>query len=733
MPFDNNISRRFFLKSGSAVLGAACAGAVAPLSTALAGGELDNFEYESSAFTTCDMCFNRCGAIARLRGGRVVKLDPNPDFTKSRGMLCGRGAAGMGQLYDRDRLREPLLRVGKRGEGKWKPVSWNYALDLAAEKFLDIAKRYTRCGVVFSFGSDMQTTFANRFAAAFGSHNVTTQESLCLFSTHRAYLDTFGEIPMPDLRHARYVLMPGSNRFESLVTPDTSDLMEMLQEGGKLCVVDPRCTKTAALATDWLQIRAGTDLALGLALIHVIITEKLYNAAWVDEHTFGLDRLAVHVADRTPAWAEEETGLSAERIVAVAREMAAAAPRALVYPGRRTSDYADSTQIRRGWAILNALLGNFDCQGGLMVPSPFRVRGIPLKSTWYDDNPAKRLDESRIPLPFKEEASFEPLRDGVISGKPYPTAGWFVFKTNPMQTAPDQAKTLAMIDKMEFIATVDILMSDTAFMSDLVLPAHTYMERDDPCQVLAGGPAGPCLVWRKPVVAPLYDTRNPFDIFKSLSQRMGLEEHFNFSVDDFRAAQVKSLGPNAEAAQRDLEEKGVYIPNVPVYGLYEGKSRYKTSSKKIDIWSGLYEKRGQAPLPEYKRPKQGEGFRLIAGRTALTTQASSQNNAILAVYVPTNTLDINPLAAEELGIKDDDMVEVSSIAGKARLRARLDPGIERGCVHMLTGFGTLSPQMSLTYKNGACIAALMEDAMDSISGNAAHHETFVTVKKVGKA
>ena len=676
------------------------------------------------------MCFNRCGAIARIRGGKVVKLDPNPNFVKSRGMLCARGAAGMAQLYDPDRLRQPLQRVGRRGEGRWKPITWEAALDLAAERYLEIGRRLTRCGVVFSFGADMQTTFANRFAAAFGSFNVTTQESLCLFSMHRAYLDTFGEVPMPDVRHARYVLMPGSNRFEALVTPDSSDLMDMLQEGGSLCVVDPRCTKTAALATDWLQIRPGTDLALALALIHVIVTEKLYNAGWVNEHTFGLDELAAHVADKTPGWASGLTGLAADRIVRVAREMAAAAPRALVYPGRRTSDYTDSTQIRRGWAILNALLGNFDQQGGLMVPSPFRLRGIPLKAPWYDDSPRDRLGDARISLPFKEEASFEPLRDAVLEGKPYPAAGWFVFKTNPMQTAPDRAKTLAMIEKMEFITTVDVVMSDTAFMSDLVLPAHTYLERHDPCQVLSGGPAGPCVVWRDPVVKPLYDTRNPFDIFRGLAERMGLAEHFNFTVQDFRAAQLKSLGDDAGKAEKALREQGVYIPDTPLYGLYGGKSSYKTSSKKIDIFSNLYAKKQVDPLPVYTDPKQGEGFRLIMGRTALVTQSSSQNNALLAQYVPTNTLDIHPEPAALLGIAEGDRVEVKSAAGSVTLKAHLDPGMEKGSVFMLTGFGALSTGLSRLHGNGACIVALLEDAHDRISGNAAHHETFVQVKKL---
>ncbi|MDR0239732.1 MAG: molybdopterin-dependent oxidoreductase, partial [Deltaproteobacteria bacterium] len=179
MTTDNTMNRRTFMKAGAATIGAACAGTIAPFTPAAvqAANAKGGTGYDASAFTVCDMCFNRCGAIARLRGGRVVKLDPNPHFVKSRGMLCGRGAAGIGQLYDKDRLREPLLRVGKRGEGRWKSVSWEYALNLAAERYLDIAKKYTRCGVVFYFGSDMQTPFARRFAEAFGSHNVATQES----------------------------------------------------------------------------------------------------------------------------------------------------------------------------------------------------------------------------------------------------------------------------------------------------------------------------------------------------------------------------------------------------------------------------------------------------------------------------------------------------------------------------------------------------------------------------
>lgn len=720
------LNRRQFLKAvGVGAVGATAASA-APNATATAHAAPTGKQADESKFTVCDMCFNRCGAVAHVRDGKVVKLDPNPNFTKSRGMLCARGVAGVSQLYDPDRLKTPLLRVGKRGENKWKPISWEEALNLTAEKFLDIAKRHTRCGVVFSSGADMQTTFMRRFAQSFGSFSFTTQESLCLLSMHRGYLDTFGEIPTADVLHCKYIFMPGSNRIESLVTPDSMDLVVALKNGAKFTVVDPRYTKSAAMATDWLQIRPGTDLALALALIHVIVTEKLYDEAWVNEFTFGLDKLVEHVAARTPEWAAAETGIPAQTIVRVAREMAAAAPAALVYPGRRTSDYVDSTQIRRGWAILNGLLGNFDKQGGLMANPTFALKSIPLEAPWYDDTPPERLDEPRIPLPFKAEASFVPLRESVLEGKPHQAKGWFIYKTNPMQTAPCRSQTIAMMEQMEFVVTVDILMTDTALMSDLVLPAPTYLERTDPCQALSGGPAGPCVVWRDPVVPPLYDTRPLFDIVKGLAQRMNLGQHFDFTVEEFREVQISGLG---EKAKQDILERGVFVPEgQKLYGLYDGK-KLKTSSKKVDLWSGMYQKKQLPPLPDY-RPHplpDKDALRLVLGRNACITQTSSQNNALLHEFVPTNTLDIHPETAARLGIKNGEKVLVQGPVESQTLNARYTTGMEANTVYMHSGFGSLSPGLSLVYKNGASIVALMSDSFDEISGNAVHQQSFVRV------
>ena len=256
---DTAISRRSFLKWTGAATAATAVGARTPVLHALVPSEENTASGKvEQHFSVCDMCLNKCGLIARVEKGVVTKLDPNPKFLKSRGMLCARGNAGIAQLYDPDRLKYPLLRKGKRGEGKWQRLSWDQALDYAAEQMKKIGDKYSRCGMLFSPGSDMQSTFVHWFAEVFGSYNVTTHESACLLSRNRAYLDTFGEVPFSDVLHSKYIIMAGANRFEALITPDSIDLMSTKKNGCKLVVLDPDTPKLLL----WLMSGIPSDPAL---------------------------------------------------------------------------------------------------------------------------------------------------------------------------------------------------------------------------------------------------------------------------------------------------------------------------------------------------------------------------------------------------------------------------------------------------------------------------------------
>ena len=725
--FNGSMSRRRFLKFSGAATAAAALGSPRILHALVPAAEKGSVAQVQDLFSACDMCFNKCGLIARVEDGVVKKLDPNPKSLKSRGMLCARGNAGIKQLYDPDRLKYPLLRKGARGEGKWQRLTWDQALDLAAEQMDRIGKEYTRCGFLFMAGTDMQSTFVHHFAEVYGSYNVISHESNCLLSRNRAFLDTYGVVPTPDVIHCKYIIMPGANRFEALVTPDSIDLMTAMQDGCKLVVLDPRFTKTAALADEWFAIKPGTDMAFFLAIAHVLIAEELYDKKFVAEKTHGFEELRTHVHKYTPEWAAKETDIPARAIRRLARELAAAAPSAMVYPGRRSSDYKDSTQIRRSYAIVNALLGNWDQKGGLILPKKIKTGSIPVEAPFYEDNPDDRVDAGRAQMMFDEEGSFKHTRDAVIEGKPYPVKGWFTYKTNPMQTGANRSKTIEMINKLDFMMTVDITMSDTAWMADMVLPAPSYLERHDPVSAFLASSACSGVLTRDPIVPAMFESKPVFWIVKELAKRLDLGEHFDFTIEDFRKAQLKKLPEVAKALKND----GVYNIVGHSHGIHEGKP-FKTRSKKIELFNSRYEERGIDPMPVYNPPKTvpENHFRIVVGRNAYITQSASTNNALLWELEQENSLWIHPAPAERLGIRPGDTVEVKSTAGQGRLKARVTEDTRPDTVYMDTGFGVISKGLSKIYGKGACIAEVLEDQADDISGNMAMHETIVTVNKV---
>jgi len=724
-----DITRRRFIKYSATATAAASLAGNAGVLRALAPGQTFSEDPATSMleakYTVCDMCFNKCGVIARVDGDRLVKLDPNPKVPKSRGMLCARGNAGIQRLYDPDRLKTPMLRKGARGAGDWQSISWDQALDLAAEKLLQIGKKYTRCGTLFMAGSDTQSKFVHQFAEAYGSYNIISHESNCLLSRNRAFLDTFGVMPVADVLNARYVLMPGSNRFEALVLPDSVDLMTAMQNGCKLVVLDPRYTKTAALASEWHAIKPGTDMAFFLAMMHVLINEKLYDREFVENQTYGFDKLRQHVQKYTPKWAAQECEIPASDIIRITREMAAVKPAALVYPGRRTSDYTDSTQIRRANAMVNALLGNWDKPGGLVLPQSVHLGSIPFEAPFYDDNPENRIDMGRSSMMFDTEGAFKHARDAVLEGKPYPVKAFFTYKTNPMQTGANRQKTIRMINTLDFMISIDVTMSDTAWFADMVLPASTYLERMDPVSSMDGVSTGPCLVTRDPVVKPLYESKSALWIVRQLANRMDLGEHFNYTMSDYRKAQLKEIPEAAAALQKD----GVYqIQGAAYTGVHKG---FKTLSKKVELYNDRYQKAGIDPMPVYRPPRRvpDNRFRMVVGRNAYITQGSTTNYQLLNELMPENELWIHPEPAASLGIQHGDSVWVSSTVGRQRIKAYVTRKTRKDTVYMDTGFGVLSKGLRTVYGKGACIAEILEDKNDDISGNMAMHETFVTINK----
>src|SRR5439155_2697215 len=439
--------RRFLTWTAGGAVGATVAASISHFEPFLKKREAGATRVEVP--TTCEMCVNKCSVIAVVENGVIHKLNPNPASPKSRGMLCARGNAGIQQVYDPARLKRPLIRAGERGEGKWRPASWDEAWDFTANKLLGVKDKYGPQGSLWSSTESFQETFFKNLGFSFGSPNIVRHPTLCLASVNLAYSATFGTVPAFDLANAKYIIMSVANRFESFITPDTMDLIDSTTERkARLIYLDPRFTITASKADEWYPIKPGTDLAFILAMLNVIVGENRYDKEFVGTYTVGFDKLIDHIKSFTPEWAEQETEIPAKHIVRIAREFSDAAPRAVYYAGRRSSWYREDFQTRRAQSILNAIVGSWDREGG-MVPNGKIALGEYDFFPW-DDPAAPRVDEidKNFPMAAKGDGAYLKLRENVLAGTPYPVKAWMIHKQDPMNALPDQAKTIQMLQQM---------------------------------------------------------------------------------------------------------------------------------------------------------------------------------------------------------------------------------------------------------------------------------------------
>ena len=501
-------------------------------------------------------------------------------------------------------------------------------------------------------------------------------------------------------------------------------MIAAIDRGVRVVMLDPRFTKTASKATEWLPIRPGTDLAFYLAMLHVFITEGLYDKEFVAKNATGFDEVAKAVKPYTPEWAASKTEISAATIRRIAREFAVAAPHAFIHPGWRTSNFVNSFQAERAMAIINAISGNWDEPGGFSASANEEAGGLgSIPQPPYPRATALRLDGVpwKYPLVPLEIGVYQEIRDAILAEKPYPAKGWFVHRQNPIASLPERRKTLQAFSKLDFIVTVDTTMNDTAWFSDVVLPEATYLERYDPLTVVGDG-----VFIRQPVVPALGESKSALWIFKELGTRLGLQDYFQYKdEEDYIRQQLKPLGISIE----ELKAKGHYRP--PTKPETQTELKFNTPSGKIELSSASLAKSNFPGVPVWQEPPAPppDQFYLLTGKVALHTQFSTQNNKLLADLFPENTLWIHPKPAAERGIKHGDWVHVESAAGKVKIKATVTEAIRPDCTYMTPGFGHLSKGNRVSYARGASDSDVHLTFTDPVSGGQALSQTFVTVRK----
>jgi thiosulfate reductase/polysulfide reductase chain A len=681
------------------------------------------------------MCSVRCPIKVQVRDGQVRWIEGNPLVPGMEGSLCPRGAAGVNMLYDNERLQSPLIRDGERGAGKWRKVGWDEALDYITDKLKNIIDKDGGQSVVLGERTQLATHVSKSFLKAIGSPNHFTHDALCKGSVNTACRSLFGYTDAQlgiDYKNTKHIVLYGRNIFEAISVKEVNNLTQALENGAKLTYIDPRVTVTATKAHRYWMIRPGTDLALNYALINVILKERLYDSQYVDRWVQGLAELQDFVQPYTPQWAEEETGIPADEIVTFAREISRDKPAVIFHFGYRGASYTNEIYQRRAIMILNSLMGSVEAKGGFFIKKgPGEVGGKPARKLTEQEFP--KLDLTRFdkvgtpefPLPDPNHGVAQILPYAILKEDPYPIKALIAYRLDPLGSIPDTALTKKALDKLDLLVTIDINYSDIAWYSDVVLPESSYLERTD-CIQQANG-LKPQMFLRRQAVAPRYDTREGAMILKQMAERIGVGRYFPYeNMEELVRWQLDGTGFSLE----DFDAKGfVAYGKDQIFWDRKDGLKFKTPSKKIEFTSALLENAGFESFPVYEpvvRP-DGGNFRLVTGRIALHTHVSTQNNPYLHEISPENVLWINTRKAVEMGIKNNDVVEVASEKGAGKIKAFVTDMIHPETVFMLHGFGHEAKLASRSYNKGMSDSLLQKNVSDTIGGSPALHETFVTV------
>ncbi len=725
----NDLSRRRFLKISTAAAGAvAASGAVlkaAQRATRKPSAGIQNIP------TYCDICFWKCGAIAYLKDGELWKIEGNPDDPLSRGRLCPRGTGGIGAHTDPDRLRAPLMKKSVRGAEEWVEVTWDEALNFIAKKMREIkAKHGPESMALFSHG--IGGNFLKHTFKAFGSPNIAAPSfAQCRGPRDVGFRLTFGEdVSSPertDIKNAQCLVLIGSHLGENMHNTQVQEFAEAIEKGASVIVVDPRFSIAASKAKYYLPIKPGTDNALLLAWMNVLVTEGRYDKEFVQKHGFGFPQFAAEISSFTPEWAYPETGIDPELIRASAREMAKHRPATLVHPGRHVTWYGDDAQRSRAIALLNALFGNWGRKGGFYFPVSMDVPGYPYPA--YPKPTREKVDNPGHRYPFAHETITTGIREATISEKPYPIKGWFVYATNLFHALPNEAETIQAIQNLDLLVVIDVIPSEIAGWADVVLPESVYLERHDDLNVEWF--REPFVALRQPVIEAPHDQKPNWWMARELAIKLGLGAYYPWKhIEEYFEHRLNAAG----LSYAELKKNGIIRgAKQPIYFDEGVPIQFPTPSGKVEFFSLQLQQAGFDPVPKYRRPAAGPpgSFRLLYGRAPVHSFSRTHTNRILMDMMDTNEVWLNADVAMRMGLKSGDRVRLRNQDGilSNSIRVKATERIRTDCVYMVHGFGHTAKGMRFAFGKGASDAQLITRyEIDPLMGGTAMNVNFVTIE-----
>jgi anaerobic selenocysteine-containing dehydrogenase len=631
--------------------------------------------------SVCSVCYAGCGVLIHLKDGVITKIEGNPEAPISKGVLCPKGLASLEIFTHPDRIKKPLRRAGKRGEGVWEEVTWDEALGLVAFELNKAKASHGAESVLFLRGAarGMQDNVFTRLVNAFGSPNITSMAFVCFMPRVNAQHLTFGSLLSPDYDHPPKCIVVWGMNPEATWAPIYRMITGALAKGAKLIVIDPRETTLTKRASLWIRPRPGSDLALAMAFLHVVIEEGLIDEEFVSSWTTGFDRLKDHVAEYTPERVEDRTWVPADLIRDAAILYAITKP-GVVLAGNALEQTAHSFQTQRAISILEAITGNVGVPGGQIdwTHAPLVSRGSP-EFTLQDLVPAEKRDRRHGGAelaPFAKYALPQAIVKALLENAPDRPRAAFIQGGNLFVTWPKTRATLSAFEKLDFVAMTDFFMTPTTQMADVLLPVASYLEHD-------GISHSPDFFWIAQVqqrVAEWGETWSDTKILIELGKKLGLQEHF---WDDEYAFMNEVLKP-AGITFEQFRAMG-FIAGTKVYRHFEQEG-FKTPSGKVELYSQRLAKWGFDPLPTYHEsldPVQSDGgvareypLVMTSWKPAHFRHSNLRQVEVLRRNRPDPLVDMNPRTAVQLGIEAGEWVYIETQWGRIEHKVRLSESVD---------------------------------------------------------
>ncbi len=633
----------------------------------------------------CRGCHGGCIHLVTVEDGKVVEVRPDPDAPLNRGHACEKGMTIIEQMYHPDRLTHPMKRVGPRGSGRWERISWDEALDTIAAKLSQLRRDHgPECIAAITGTGRHMVPYLWRFTRALGTPNITSAGALiCLgprknagFSTSGTYccVDYYGDT-LP-----RCIVVWGANPTVSGADGELQwHPKRCARRGSRFIVIDPRKTELAAQADLWLRLRPGTDGALALGILNVIIQEDLYDHDFVEKWTFGFEQLKARCAQYGLDRVSEITWVPKEQIVRAARMMAGLKPLGLEW-GCAIDQSFNATQTCRAIYMIPALLGSYDVPGGFveskhlvqlkrdpLEPSPKLVNDYPYRAMKPYAHPHQILDSVRTERPLKIRALMS-------------------FGNNCLISLPDIERVHNCISEVEFFTYMDFFMTPTAELADIVLPAAMWPELD---AVFTMPEFSEHAVLCQQKLVQVGECRADEEVFLELCRRMGLDYGAQSQKDllDQELAAMAQRFPEMDGLDFDtLSRKGYYVPQRR-YRNYEHRGGFPTPTGKFEFYSKEIEAVGGDPLPHWleppvtpvSRPDLRREFPYVLTTGGRHMQYFISNNRqirSLRRQYPFPRVRMHPDTAAANGIREGDWVYIRTFRGRITQKAKLEPDMD---------------------------------------------------------